>query len=111
MTGVTQTQKRMVCKRDGETIPQERHTQAHRQVDTAIQPAAPGAAGFFFRPGNETERGKRHLSVDAALDACALSVVGFSTRRRAWQTVNELACGESGIVHGAECIAVLNGVA
>ena len=29
----------------------------------------------------------------------------------AWQTVNELACGESGIVHGAECIAVLNGVA
>ena len=24
----------------------------------------------------------------------------------AWQTVNELACGESGIVHGAECIAV-----
>ncbi|EOD15146.1 hypothetical protein EMIHUDRAFT_256490, partial [Emiliania huxleyi CCMP1516] len=23
----------------------------------------------------------------------------------AWQTVNELACGESGIVHGAECIA------
>ena len=22
----------------------------------------------------------------------------------AWQTVNELACGESGIVHGAECI-------
>ena len=27
----------------------------------------------------------------------------------AWQTVNELACGESGIVHGAECIAVLNG--
>ena len=26
----------------------------------------------------------------------------------AWQTVNELACGESGIVHGAECIAVLN---
>ena len=21
----------------------------------------------------------------------------------AWQTVNELACGESGIVHGAEC--------
>ena len=24
---------------------------------------------------------------------------------------NELACGESGIVHGAECIAVLNGVA
>ena len=29
----------------------------------------------------------------------------------AWQTVNELACGESGIVHGAKCIAVLNGVA
>ena len=29
----------------------------------------------------------------------------------AWQTVNELACGDSGIVHGAECIAVLNGVA
>ena len=29
----------------------------------------------------------------------------------AWQTVNELACGESGILHGAECIAVLNGVA
>ena len=29
----------------------------------------------------------------------------------AWQTVNELACGESGIVHGAECIAVLHGVA
>ena len=34
----------------------------------------------------------------------------------AWQTVNELACGESGIVHGAETgvhcrIAVLNGVA
>ena len=27
------------------------------------------------------------------------------------KTVNELACGESGIVHGAECIAVLNGVA
>ena len=27
----------------------------------------------------------------------------------AWQTVNELACGESGIVHGAKCIAVLNG--
>ena len=25
----------------------------------------------------------------------------------AWQTVNELACGESGIVHGAKCIAVL----
>ena len=24
----------------------------------------------------------------------------------AWQTVNELECGESGIVHGAECIAV-----
>ena len=24
----------------------------------------------------------------------------------AWQTVNELACGESGIVHGAKCIAV-----
>ena len=22
----------------------------------------------------------------------------------AWQTVNELACGESGIVHGAECM-------
>ena len=29
----------------------------------------------------------------------------------AWQTVNELACGDSGIVHGAKCIAVLNGVA
>ena len=29
----------------------------------------------------------------------------------AWQTVNELACGESGTVHGAKCIAVLNGVA
>ena len=29
----------------------------------------------------------------------------------AWQTVNELACGERGIVHVAECIAVLNGVA
>ena len=28
----------------------------------------------------------------------------------AWQTVNELACGDSGIVHGAS-IAVLNGVA
>uniref|UniRef100_A0A6V2VZF5 Uncharacterized protein n=1 Tax=Emiliania huxleyi TaxID=2903 RepID=A0A6V2VZF5_EMIHU len=27
------------------------------------------------------------------------------------RTVNELACGESGIVHGAKCIAVLNGVA
>ena len=31
--------------------------------------------------------------------------------RVAWQTVNELACGDSGIVHGAKCIAVLNGVA
>ena len=29
----------------------------------------------------------------------------------AWQTVNELACGDSGIVHGAKCIAALNGVA
>ena len=29
----------------------------------------------------------------------------------AWQTVNELACGDSGMVHGAKCIAVLNGVA
>ena len=29
----------------------------------------------------------------------------------AWQTANELAYGESGIVHGAECIAVLTGVA
>ena len=28
----------------------------------------------------------------------------------AW-TVNELACGGSGIVHGAKCIAVLTGVA
>ena len=39
-----------------------------------------------------------------------LSVV-LHTLAVAWQTVNELACGESGIVHGAECIAVLNGVA
>ena len=39
-----------------------------------------------------------------------LSVVPLHTAV-AWQTVNELACGESGIVHGAECIAVLNGVA
>ena len=32
-----------------------------------------------------------------------LSVVLYTAV--AWQTVNELACGDSGIVHGAKCIA------
>ena len=41
----------------------------------------------------------------------SLVLLKFSLSAVAWQTVNELACGESGIVHGAECIAVLNGVA
>ena len=39
VTGVTQTQKRMVCKRDGETIPQERHTgtQTSRQQSNPLR--------------------------------------------------------------------------
>ena len=36
---------------------------------------------------------------------------GKEVRSTLREAVNELACGESGIVHGAECIAVLNGVA
>ena len=51
-----------------------------------------------------------HFSFSAAfLRGFVLSVVLHTAV--AWQTVNELACGDSGIVHGAKCIAVLNGVA
>ena len=50
------------------------------------------------------------LLLCASYGVTAISYVVLHTAV-AWQTVNELACGESGIVHGAECIAALNGVA
>ena len=50
-----------------------------------------------------------HQELARAADAALVCVVLHTAV--AWQTVNELACGDSGIVHGAKCIAVLNGVA